>query len=77
MAAVGSLSKIVITGKVYIAAFTYEAANILIQRAMVDKLLKKSTVTIAAKIPNVIKYATMYWVFNKADKSFLYAAENK
>ena len=53
MAAVGSLNKIVITGSVYLAAFIYEAASILIQTDMFEEILQKSIVTIIAKTTNV------------------------
>ena len=76
MPAVGFLSKIVITGNVYIAALTYHAANILIQIAIVDIFLTKNKRKIATKIPNVSKYAMMYSASNNKDKSFLYVDVN-
>ncbi len=77
MPAFGSLSKIVITGNVYTAALTYDAANILIQAAIVGIFLIKNKRKIAAKIPNVSKYAMMYSDSRNKDKSFLYVAVNR
>ena len=76
MPAVGFLSKIVITGNVYIAALAHDATNILIQIAIVDIFLTRNKRKIATKIPNVSKYAMMYSVSSNKDKSFLYVDVN-
>ncbi len=57
MADIGSLSKMVITGNAYIAELTYDAASILMQTAMLGKLLIKSIIAIIiiVRVANVIK----------------------
>jgi hypothetical protein len=55
IAAVGSLSKIVITGNVYIAVFKYDADNTLIATLMAGIFFIKRVVTIIAITPKVSK----------------------